>query len=416
MISMSAMKKSKPVPDRRELDGLRVADFTAVMAGPYCTRLMADLGATVVKVEPPGGEHTRTLVPMRDGASAYFGFLNAGKKSVGLDLRSRDGVRAANKLIDWADVVVENYRPGVMAKFGLDYETVAARRPDIVFCSISGFGQHGPWADRPATAQTAHASSGYDLALLAHQPGNDAPLTTGVYPADALAGALSFGGILAALRARDATGTGRYLDMALLDSVLSLMPGEVTRAQFPVGALARGYPPSRTSDGYVMIAGVNQRNFEGIMNTIGRPDLIDDPRFRTNPLRWQNTRELEQIIESWTLTRTSDECEQAMLAAGVPAARYWSVAEQFDNEQATQRGTFITAEDSAGRYQVVDALHFRQPGNGPANPEEKPILRVPAAGEHTREILEELLGVDQADRIIAQGSAYEAIATDTVSS
>ncbi|HWD24014.1 MAG TPA: CoA transferase, partial [Acidimicrobiales bacterium] len=198
-----------------ELAGVKVADFSAIMSGPYCTRLMASLGADVVKIEPPNGEHLRTTPPLRAGNSVYFGMLNAGKKSVVIDLRNPEGRRAAEGIIAWADVLIENFRPGVMRKFGLDYESVAQRYPRIVYCSISGYGQDGPWVDRPAVAQVVHAVSGYDMALLHAQGQLDAPLATGPFIADAMAGALAFGGILAGLRARDHTGEGRYVDLSL---------------------------------------------------------------------------------------------------------------------------------------------------------------------------------------------------------
>lgn len=391
---------------RDELAGIRVVDFSAVMAGPYCTRLMVDAGAEVIKIEPPSGEHSRSVVPIRDGHSVFYGLLNAGKQSVVLNLRTDDGRWAADELIKTADVVVENYRPGVMAKYGIDYDVVSVRQPEIVYCSLSGYGQDGPWIDRPAVAQAVHAVSGYDLALLAAQRDLDKPLTASLFPADALGGALAFGGILAALRARDLTGTGRQVDVALADAILSMMTSEVASAQFPENYHRRTYPPYRTRDGYVMIAAVNQRNFEAMSRAIGQDDLIDDPRFRTNPLRWQNATALEEIVQAWTGSRTADEVEQIMLAAGTPATRYRTVAEAFENEQFKKRGTFITAEDGAGTFKTVDApFHLRRPGQPVAMP---PVLHVPALGEQTRQVLTKVLGISAANRVIGSGGAVAA--------
>jgi CoA:oxalate CoA-transferase len=384
------------------LSDLKVADFTQVMSGPYCTRLMAAAGADIVKVEPPGGEHVRTLMPLRDGRSAYFGMMNAGKRSIMVDLRNVGGREAARGIIDWADVVIENFRPGIMGKYGLDYQTVAASRPDLVYCSISGYGQDGPWATHPAVAQIIHAVSGYDLELQKVQHGQSEPLATGPFIADALGGALAFGGILAALHARESTGVGRYVDCSMLDGMLTLMPGELAGAQFPDLYHRRNYPPYRTRDGFVMIASVNQRNFEAMCRAMGRPDLIKDPRFVTNPLRWKNT-------------RTTQECERIMLAEGAPAARYRRIAEAFENEQCVHRGTFTEALDEAGSYRIVNSpFRFSGPAENRADdaPSVPNTIRVPTAGEHSLDILREVLGGEAADRIIASGGALIATSVE----
>jgi CoA:oxalate CoA-transferase len=391
-----------------ELAGVKVADFSAVVAGPYCTRLMARSGADVVKVEPPGGDHLRTLRPLRDGDSAFFGALNAGKRSVALDLRAPGGRAAARAIADWADVVVENFRPGVMARFGLDYPTLARDHPALVYCSVTGYGQVGPWTSRPAIAAIVHATSGYDLALASYQPGTSRPPVAGIHTADVLAAALALSGVLAALRAAERTGTGRHVDVSMLDSMLSLMTGEVMSAQFPGDHNVRGYPPARTSDGYVMIGAVSQRLFEALMTTIGRPELIDDPRFRVNADRWANAAALDAVIEDWTAARTSDECEAALLAAGVPASKYRTVAEQFGLEQTAARGTFATVTDDAGEYQIVDSpFHFRPPGPAAAPGEQPRPARVPRLGADTKTVLEDLLGPEETTRLIAAGIAVD---------
>lgn len=389
-----------------ELDGVRVADFSAVVAGPYCTRLMARWGADVVKVEPPEGDHLRSLRPLRDGVSASFGALNAGKRSIALDLRADEGKAAAAALVDWADIVVENFRPGVMARFGLDYDTVSKTKPGIVYCSVSGYGQHGPWIKRPALAAVVHATSGFDLALAAYQGGMERPPVAGIHVADVLSASLALNGALTALRARDVTGIGRHVDVSMIDSMLSLMTGEVMTAQFPGEHNTRGYPPARTSDGFVMIGAVSQRLFEALMHAIGRPELIEDRRFSVNSVRWENARELDAVVEEWTSRRTGDECEQILLEAGVPTSRYRTVAEQFDNEQVLARQTFATAEDSAGTYEIVDTpYHLRGPGETFQPPE---LAHVPALGEHSQSVLTDLLGADRADQLIAYGIALVA--------
>jgi CoA:oxalate CoA-transferase len=391
-----------------ELAGVKVADFSAIVAGPYCTRLMANSGADVIKIEPPSGDHLRSLRPLRDGKSAFFGALNAGKRSVALDLRLAEGRSAARHIVEWADVVVENFRPGVMARFGLDYATVSRARPDIVYCSVTGYGQDGPWAGRPAIAAIVHATSGYDLALASYQMGMERPPVAGIHTADVLSAALALSGVLTALRARERTGTGRHVDVSMLDSMLSLMTGEVMSAQFPGDHNVRGYPPARTADGFVMIGAVSQRLFEALMTAIGCPELIDDPRFKVNADRWINAAELDAVIEEWTSRRSGDECEATLLAAGVPVSKYRTVAEQFTLEQVAVRGTFTTAADDAGPYQIVDSpYHLHHPDELGHPGQSGEPLRVPGLGADTRAVLSELIGSNEADRLISAGIALD---------
>lgn len=392
---------------RTELAGIKVADFTNVMAGPYCTRLMADLGAEVVKVESPSGDPVRTAVPVRDGHSSYFGMLNVGKKAVVLDLKVPEGRNAAAAIAGWADVVVESFRPGVMERFGLDYASLAATNQRLVYCSISGYGQSGPWIARPATAQAIHAVSGFDLALLGFQTGIEAPLSTGLFVADALAGSLAFGAILAGLRARDTTGVGGQADLSMLDGILSAMAYEVQTAQFPPGYDRKGYPPARTCDGFVMIAVTSQRHLEALAGAIGRPELIEDPRFATMEARWQHTLEFHQYVEAWTATRTAAECEEVMNRAGVPSSRYLTVAQQLAGAQLQARGSLLPVTDPAGTFHALDTpFRWRSPAY---DPEAVPArqLRSPGKGEHTREVLTHVLGAAAAETAIAAGGAID---------
>lgn len=390
---------------RTELTGIKVADFTNVMAGPYCTRLMADLGAEVVKIESPAGDPVHTAVPVRDGHSSYFGMLNVGKKDVVLDLKATEGRDAAAAIAGWADVVVESFRPGVMARFGLDYPSLAADDPRLVYCSISGYGQSGPWIGRPATAQAIHAVSGFDLALLGFQTGVEAPLSTGLFVADALAGALAFGAILAGLRSRDVTGQGGQVDLSMLDGILSTMVYEVQTAQFPPGYDRKGYPPAHAKDGFVMIAATSQRHLEALLGVIGRPELAQDPRFSTMEARWQHTLEFHTYVEEWTATRTAAECEEAMNRAGVPSSRYLTVADQLEGEQLRARGSLLPVTDPAGTFYALDTpFRWRSPAYDAAAA--RP-LRAPGKGEHTRDVLTEILGETAAAETIAAGGALE---------
>src|SRR5437870_5873986 len=217
----------------------RVDAFTTTIAGPHCARRLADLGAEVIKVEAPEGDMMRSRQPLRDGASTSFGQLNTGKKSVVLDLKRPEAVAAARRLIASADILVENFRPGVMQRFGLDYPALRAVKPDLVYCAISGYGQSGPSAGLPAYAPVIHASSGYDLAHLAYQDGHRRPDYCGIYIADVVTGTYAFGAIMTALFQRERTGEGQSIDCSMLESMLSLTLSEIQLAQFPIA------PPGR---------------------------------------------------------------------------------------------------------------------------------------------------------------------------
>src|ERR1700734_1807172 len=207
--------------------GLRVLDFSTTIAGPHCTRMLADMGAEVIKIEPAEGETMRTRPPVRGGFSSTFGQLNAGKKSLVLDLKSPDAVDAIRRLVAGADVVVENFRPGVMRRLKLDYDSLKDLNPKLIYCSISGYGQTGPSAELPAYAPVIHAASGYDMAHLSYQPGRDRPDYCVIYHADVLTGVYAFGAISAALYRRHDTERGQHIDVSMLESMLTLPLNEL---------------------------------------------------------------------------------------------------------------------------------------------------------------------------------------------
>src|SRR4029077_3024297 len=200
------------------LDGVRVVDFTTTIAGPHCTRLLADLGAEAIKLEAPEGDMMRSRPPLRNGASTSFGQLNTGKKSMVLDLKRPEAMQIVQRLVANSDVVVENFRPGVMQRFGLDYPALRAVKPDLIYCAISGYGQTGPSAELPAYAPVIHAASGYDLAHLAYQGGDRRPDYCGLYIADVVTGTYAFGAIMTALFQRQLTGAGQLIDVSMLES------------------------------------------------------------------------------------------------------------------------------------------------------------------------------------------------------
>jgi len=199
------------------LHGLRVLDFSTTIAGPHCSRMLADTGAEVIKIESAEGETMRIRPPVRNGCSSLFGQLNAGKKSVVLNLKSSEAISIVGQLVKDADILVENFRPGVMRRLKLDYASLQPLNPKLVYCSISGYGQSGPSAELPAYAPVIHAASGYDMAQLAQQPGRNRPDYCGIYHADILTGVYAFGAISAALYQRHLTGKGQHIDVSMLE-------------------------------------------------------------------------------------------------------------------------------------------------------------------------------------------------------
>src|SRR3954468_13644643 len=200
------------------LHGIRVLDFTPTIAGPHCTRMMADLGATVIKIEAPEGDLLRTRPPLRSGASTSFGQLNCGKLSMVLDLKAPAAQAAIKALLPTIDVVVENFRPGVMRRFGLQYDVLTAIKPHLVYGAISGYGQTGPSSELAAYAPAIHAASGYDMAHISYQDGRNRPDNCGIYVPDVMRGTYAFGGIVSALWHRERTGEGQMVDVSMLES------------------------------------------------------------------------------------------------------------------------------------------------------------------------------------------------------
>jgi CoA:oxalate CoA-transferase len=384
------MAVPSPNPRPGPLQGIRVLDFTAMLAGPHCARLMADLGAEVIKIEGPEGDLIRGRPPLREGHSTYFGALNCGKKSVAIDLKSDAAKRIIHQLAKISDVVVENFRPGVMARLGFDYATLAKHNPKLVYCSISGYGQSGPGATRAAYAPIIHAASGYDAANLGYQVQRDTPASTGIFVADILAGAYAFGAIQAALVHRERTGQGQAVDLSLMDSMLNLMVFECQEAQFPLGRRRPVYAPMKTTDGHVIIAPISQKNFEQMADALQRPDLKADLRFSTNQARERHWAELMTIIEQWTEQRSGLECEAIMDAASVPCSRFLSVAEAMKDPQLAERGSLSKVHDAAGEFLVPNApFQFTTPtAAGPA---------VSELGADSAEVLSGLLGISGED-------------------
>ena len=366
------------------LHGLRVLDFSTTIAGPHCTRMLADLGAEVIKIEAADGETMRIRPPVRNGCSSVFGQLNAGKKSIVLDLKSPEAVEVVRRLVKDADILVENFRPGVMRRLKLDYASLQPLNPKLVYCSISGYGQTGPSAELPAYAPVIHAASGYDRAHLAYQPGRNRPDYCGIYHADILTGVYAFGAISAALYQRHLSGKGQHIDVSMLESMLSLTPNEVQIAQFEVAPPSRPmFGPVETADGYVMVAIASEKTFQGLVRAAGRPEWVGDSRFAKYADRRRHWDELMDGVEEWSRTVTTEKCLAELGEHGVPCSAYRTVAEAMADPQIAHRGGLAEVEDEAGVFQVLNQP-FRMSGAKVAAGK-----RAPALGEHTRSLLGE---------------------------
>jgi CoA:oxalate CoA-transferase len=366
----------------KSFQGLRVLDFSTTIAGPHCTRMLADMGAEVIKIESVEGETMRTRPPLRNGFSTVFGQLNVGKKSLVLDLKSPDAVGAVRRLVANTDILVENFRPGVMRRLKLDYGSLRELNPKLIYCSISGYGQTGPSAELPAYAPVIHAASGYDMAHLSYQPGRSRPDYCGIYHADVLTGVYAFGAISAALYQRHGSQKGQHIDVSMLESMLSLTLNEVQWSQFAVAAPSRPmFGPVETADGYVMVAIASEKTFQGLVTASGLPDWIGDPRFAKYADRRANWKDLMEGIETWSRTVTTAKCLAELNSHGVPCSAYRTVGEALGDPQIAHRGALAEVEDGGGTFKVMN-LPFRMSGNNVSAGK-----RIATLGEHTVALL-----------------------------
>jgi CoA:oxalate CoA-transferase len=368
----------------KSFQGLRVLDFSTTIAGPHCTRMLADMGAEVVKIEPAEGETMRNRPPLRNNFSSVFGQLNVGKKSLVLDLKSPQAIEVIRRLVTSADILVENFRPGVMRRLKLDYSSLAELNQGLIYCSISGYGQSGPSSELAAYAPVIHAASGYDMAHLSYQPGRSRPDYCGIYHADVITGVYAFGAISAALYQRRSTQTGQHIDVSMLESMLSLTLNEVQSSQFDVTLPSRPmFGPVETADGYVMVAIASEKTFQCLVTTAGHSEWISDPRFAKYADRRNNWKDLMDGVESWSRTLSTEQCLAALNQGGVPSSAYRTVAQALSDPQLAHRGALAEVEDDAGTFKVMN-LPFRM-----SQADVTAGRRAATLGEHTVAFLRE---------------------------
>lgn len=328
----------------KPLAGIRVLDLSRVLAGPYCTALLADLGAEIIKLEPPAGDDYRHIGPFKDGESALFTLNNRGKQSLVLDLKDPADLALAKGIAAQVDVVVENFRPGVAARLGLGAEDLRAVNPGLIYCSISGFGQQGPFRDLPAYDLVVQAMSGL-MAGTGEEGG--APLKTGESVADLIAGLFASWSIMAALVGRNASGQGATLDVAMYDALFSMLTtshalhlyaGKLPQRVGNRHPLSTPFGCFATSDGQVVIAVLSGKQFAALAGLIGAPEAASDPRFASDESRTEHEPAVKALIEAWSQNLTTEEAVAALASVGLPAAPIWDIAQAADSDHARARG------------------------------------------------------------------------------
>lgn len=383
------------------LTGIRVADFSHVMAGPFCAHFLRMLGADVIKIESLAGDAMRTYGPFReyDGMAPAFVAANIGKRSIALDLKSPSGKEVARRLVGRCDVVLENFRPGVMARLGLGYEDCKALRSRIVYCSISGYGQSGALRDYPAIDNIVQATSGM---MAANGGPNDPPSRVGWPIVDTYTGTLAALAVVSALMQRERFGSGQFIDVAMLDASFVMLTSLATPYMITGRMLPRtgdtGYSGAPTAgtftaaDGAKISLGVVQNNqFAALCKAIGRPELLDDPRFADHLARTQpdNAQYLRDLLGQVLATRDGAHWERTLSLAGAPCGLVRDIGEVCDIVRSADRGLVLPTEvasapaDAPAAGYVNAGFVFEHDGPGVA-------ARAPALGEHTREILHEL--------------------------
>jgi crotonobetainyl-CoA:carnitine CoA-transferase CaiB-like acyl-CoA transferase len=376
------------------LAGIRLLDVTQVMAGPFCSMLLADLGADVIKIEPPGtGDQTRGAMGFKMKGPDSMGFLNLNrnKRSLTLNLKSDAGRTLFKRLAATADVLVENYRPGVMARLGLDYATLAADNPGLIYASISGFGQSGPWASRPGFDLMAQAMSGV-MSVTGH-PGGP-PVKAGVPVADIGCALFATYAILAAYIGREKSGKGQYIDASLFDAALAFSIWDISdywgtgRVPTPVGTsnrMSAPYQAVEAADGYFVMGATNDKLWRLLCDVLDRKELPEDPRFATIVDRLANRELLIAELEKTFRTKKAEEWVALLLAAGIPAGRMNSYPEAFESAHATHRQM---------RLDIPHPIEGSVPNIGfpvklSATPQQV-RMHPPLLGEHNEQILAEL--------------------------
>jgi crotonobetainyl-CoA:carnitine CoA-transferase CaiB-like acyl-CoA transferase len=400
----NATKKKKTGP----LEGLKVVDLSHIMAGPACSMLLADMGADVIKVEKiPGGDDARRMVPptIADESAAFL-IMNRNKRGIALNLKMEEGRAVLSRLLKTADVLIENYRRGTMEKMGFSYEVLHALNPKLIYCSISGFGRTGPYADRGGFDLVAQGMTGL-MSITGERPGSP-PMKAGAPLTDITAGILACVGVLAALHARESRGQGQMVDTSLFEAGIthtywhSAICFATGRAPGPMGTahpLNAPYQAFPASDGWITVGAANQENWLRLIDALGAPELRDDPRFANNAERMRNLSELTDELTPLFRRRSMHEWLRRLEESGVPAGPVLDIAEMHTDPQALAREMIVETEHPmAGKVKAIGLpIKFSDTPGG--------VRRAaPIFGQHTQEVLREHgFSDDEIEQMAAQG-------------
>ena len=382
-----------PTVSRRPLEGIRVVDMTRILAGPFCALLLADLGADIIKLESREGDPSRQAGPFKNKFSLHFAGVNRNRKSITLDLREAEGKRVFADLVRHSDVVLENFRPGVMKSLGLDYDALKAIKPDIIMVSISGYGQYGPYVNRSAHNQIVMAFSGVtELTGYPDRP----PVRSAIAMGDLSAGNYAALGTVSALFHRQLTGEGQHVDVGMMDAVVSYLATNITEYS-GTGVLPTrqgNIQPHRSphnmykaKDGYVYITAALDSEWERVAKIIGREDMLSDPRFNSVSARGNNREAVDEVVGNWVGQHTATEVVTILNDAKVPCAPVNTVAEMLEDPQVKAREIVQeTAHPQLGNIKVVGpVLKFSSVPKGK-------LVPAPTLGEHNDEVYGGLLG------------------------
>ena len=392
------------------LTGIKVLDLTRVVSGPFCTMMLADFGADVIKVEAPGGDPSRVTGIMGKGENPYFVNLNRNKRTITINMKTEEGKRIVRTMADRVDVVVENFRPGVMERLGLGFEELRKTNPGLVYAAVTGFGKTGPYKDRPAFDFIAQAMSGF-MSLNGSQDMD--PLRVGIPISDTIAGLYAAFGILAALRNREITGRGQEVQCAMVDGLISMFTF-AAGAYFSTGELPprngndhmviAPYGLFKASDGLIAIAPSTDKAWGQLCGAIGRPELVEDPRFDSQEKRRDRRPELNKIVGEAIASKTRDEWIDILNKAGVPCGPVYNLAQAFSDPQILHQEMVIESPQPTGPVRV--------PGF-PVKMSETPAVinrPSPQVGEHTIEVLQEMgFGTAEIDQFIDNGAVEASV-------